>query len=57
MKLKELNPRPDIKGNIKLDSAYIQFGKLISELTNKTLPKEVVDAINKDIEEKMVTGK
>lgn len=51
MKLKELNPRPDIKGNIKLDSAYIQFGKLISELTNKTLPKEVVDAINKDTEE------
>ena len=51
MKLKELNQSPDIKGNDKLAGAYVQFGKLISELTDKKLPDEVVNAINKDIEE------
>lgn len=51
MKLKELKQRPDLKGNDKLESAYIQFGKLISELNARELPDEVALAINTEIED------
>ncbi|WP_204336747.1 hypothetical protein [Cryomorpha ignava] len=51
MKLTELRQRPDLKANDKLESAYIQFGKLISELNAKEIPNEVALAINKEIED------
>lgn len=51
MKLKELTQRQDIIGNEKVNGAYVQFGNLLHELTEKELPDEVVHTINKDIEE------
>ena len=51
MKLTELKQRPDLKGNDKLESAYIQFGKLISELNSRELPHEVALAVNAEIED------
>jgi len=49
MKLLELNKRPNIEKNSKLDKAYIKLNKLLGELTNRELSNEIVDAINKDI--------
>jgi len=51
MKLQELNQRPDIKDNIKLDASYNQLAKLLSLLAERELPDDIATAINKDIEE------
>ncbi len=50
-KFEELKQRADIDENAKLNTAYNQFEKLISELTNKELPSKIVDFINVNIEE------
>ena len=50
MKIKELNKRPIIAQNRKLNRKYIQFDKLINELRNKELPTEIGSSINKDID-------
>lgn len=51
MNFKELNQRTGIKENDKLVGAYIQFEKLIGELTSKNLTNDIVNSINQDIEE------
>jgi hypothetical protein len=51
MKLTALNPRPEIKEDSKLYKNYIQFDKLIKIISNRKLPIEIANTINKDIQE------
>ncbi|MEI7526660.1 MAG: hypothetical protein WCJ95_20095 [Mariniphaga sp.] len=51
MKISELNQKPGIDKNIKLEKTYLQFEKLLIELRKKELPDGIVVSINKDIEE------
>ena len=46
MEIHELNKRPNIEQNIKLNRKFIQFEKLISELKIKEIPDEIVIFIN-----------
>ena len=50
MDIKELNKRPNIEQNIKLNRQFIQFEKLIFELKTKEIPDEIVIFINNNIE-------
>ncbi|WP_180957969.1 hypothetical protein [Psychroflexus sp. MES1-P1E] len=50
MSLKSLNKRPDIQTDRKLNTAYLQFEKLIEAFKNKSLPDSIVDSINVGIE-------
>lgn len=50
MSLKSLNKRPDIQTDRKLNTAYLQFEKLIEALKDKSLPDSIVDSINTSIE-------
>ena len=51
MDIKQLNPRPAIKGNPKLEAAYGQLDRLLSEIRKRKLSDEVIQAINTAIEE------
>jgi predicted RND superfamily exporter protein len=51
MKINELNQRPGIDENVKLEETYYQFEKLLSELRKKELPDGLVVSVNKDIED------
>ena len=51
MKIKELKQRPDVDKNTKVNEAYLQLKKLLSELGNRKLPDTMVTSINKEIEE------
>ena len=51
MKIKELKQRFEVKKNVKLNEAFLQLEKLLSELINKKLPDTMVVSINKEIEE------
>ena len=51
MKINELNQKPGIDKNIKLEETYVQFEKLLIELRKKELPDGLVVSINKDIED------
>jgi len=51
MEIHELNKRPNIEQNIKLNRQFIQFEKLIFELKTKEIPDEIVIFINNNIEE------
>jgi hypothetical protein len=51
MEIHELNKRPNIEQNIKLNKKFIQFEKLIFELKTKEIPNEIVIFINKNLEE------
>jgi hypothetical protein len=51
MALKNLNKRPDIQTDNKLNTAYLQFEKLIECLKDKSLPNSIVDSINTSIED------
>lgn len=50
MKIKELNQRPDLAADVRLHKAYIQFEKLLHELSKKELNDQLVESINQDIE-------
>lgn len=50
MEIKNLNKRPSIAGNDKLNKKYLQFEKLITELKEKTLVDTLVAIINDHIE-------
>ena len=50
MEIRELNKRPNIEQNIKLNRQFIQFEKLIFELKTKEIPDEIVIFINNNIE-------
>jgi hypothetical protein len=57
MKINELNQKPGIDKDIKLEKTYTQFGKLLIELRKNNLPDGIVVSINKDIEElNSITG-
>ena len=49
--IKELNKRSGIENNKRLASKYKFFEELISELNKKEIPSEIVDSINKEIDE------
>ena len=51
MEIHELNKRPNIEQNRKLNKTFIQLEKLIFELKTKVIPDEIVIFINKNIEE------
>jgi len=51
MKIIELNQKLDIDKNVKLKETYVQFEKLLFELRKRDLPAELVNSINKDIDE------
>ena len=51
MDIKELDKRPNIEQEKKLNNRYIYFEKLIDELKKKDLPLEIVKSVNKNIEE------
>lgn len=51
MKINELKHRPDIDVNVKLNEAYLQFEKFLDELRKRELPDEIVNSVNKDIDE------
>ena len=51
MKIIELNQKPGIDRNVKLEETYLQFEKLLIELRKKELPDGIVVSINKDIED------
>ncbi|MDD3321280.1 MAG: hypothetical protein PHS59_07540 [Paludibacter sp.] len=46
MELIELNKRPDIEINSKLDRRYQQFEKLLSEIFKHEIPDEITGLIN-----------
>lgn len=50
MNIKELVNRPDLEKNQKLTNAYLQFNKLLLELTKRELPDELVEAINTEVD-------
>lgn len=59
MKIIELLQKTEIEKHIKLNEAYIQFEKLLSELRKRDLPDSLVLCINKGIEElntTLITG-
>ena len=51
MEIKELNQKPGIDENVKLQEMYLQFEKLLIELRKKELPDGLIVSINKDIED------
>jgi len=51
MEIKELNKRPEIVQNKKLNGAYSMLDKLLSELKKKGLPNNIVITINNEIEQ------
>jgi hypothetical protein len=50
MILKELNERNDIAENAKLNSAYMNFKKLLTELNIRALPDEINSFINTQVD-------
>jgi len=50
MEIKELNERPGIDQNKKLQNAYAKFSKLRAELKKKEIPDEIVYYINNGID-------
>ena len=51
MEIKELVKRPSIDQNKKLNSAYTQLGKLLTELKKKELNKKIISSINQGIDQ------
>ncbi|MBC9797500.1 hypothetical protein [Sinomicrobium weinanense] len=51
MKINNLKQRPHLTKNTKTEKTYLQFEKLLSELRKRELPAEIVNSVNKDIEE------
>ena len=51
MEIKEVNKRPISEQNKRLNRRFVQFEKLISELRSRSIPNEIVNAINTDIEQ------
>ena len=51
MEIKEVIKRSISEQNKRLNRRFIQFEKLISELRSKSIPNEIVNAINTDIEQ------
>ncbi|WP_210465778.1 hypothetical protein [Rufibacter roseolus] len=51
MEINKLNQRPDLGENTRESKAYLQFEKLLSELSKRNLPDEVLSSINKEIGE------
>lgn len=51
MEIKELNQKPGIEKNVKLEETYLQFERLLIELRKKRLTDGLVVAINNDIED------
>lgn len=47
----DLNQRPGIKQNNKLNMAYVQFGKLLSELRKRKLSDKILNVLNHHIED------
>ena len=51
MKIKELDKRPNIDQDKKLTAAYAYFETLIIELKKKEIPSEIINSINRDIQD------
>ena len=51
MEIRELNKRPHIEQNSKLNKKYIQFEQLINELNKHDLNQKTASTINNSIEE------
>ena len=51
MNITELKERSDISEDVKLSRIYTQLQELIKELKQRELPDEIVETINKDVEE------
>jgi len=51
MEFKELNIKPYHVQDIKLKNRYVEFGKLISELKLREIPSDIIDSVNRDIED------
>lgn len=49
--IKELNKRSEIENNKRLVNKYKFFEDLISELNKKEIPSEIVESINREIDE------
>lgn len=50
MTITELIERPDIATDFKLNSLYLQFGKLLNELRKKQLLPDTINFINQRVE-------
>lgn len=51
MNINDLNQKPGIGNDIRLNELYLQFEKLLIEIRKKELPDSFVASVNKDIEE------
>ena len=51
MEIKELDKRPGIEQDKKLNNRYESFEKLIIELKKKEIPLQIANSVNRDIEE------
>lgn len=51
MKISDLKERPNLSDNIKLSRIYLQLKALLEELRKKELPAQIIESINRDIEE------
>lgn len=49
MGIDKLNKRSSIEENKRLNTKYVQFEKLISELEKRELPNEIINSINEHI--------
>ena len=49
--MKYLKKNPSFDQNKKINRAYKQFEKLLSELKKKNLPKEIITSINEGIDQ------
>lgn len=51
MELVALKDNENVRGDIKLNSIYTQFGELIKEVEKKELTPKIIESVNKDVEE------
>lgn len=51
MEIKNLDKKPNVEQEKKLKKKYAYFEKLINELAKKEIPPEIINTINKNIEE------
>lgn len=50
MEITDLNKRPNIEQNEKLNKKYLQFEKLLAELKKRELTTEIIGSINGNVE-------
>lgn len=51
MEIVELKENQNSSGDVKLGSTYTQFGDLLKELKRKELTPEIIEFVNRDVEE------